>query len=188
MRFATAKHGRLMLSTIVVCVALGSTALAQTQASGRLQVTANVQGSISLIFANNASVGNVGFCPLTNAGTNNASLNLGVAQANLGDTLPCVAYVWNAGGGVYDVSSAFDVMVTKANTSSANYRLAVAISSVPPANVNWLMNALTMTTVPQTLQAANAYGRTTETLHVRVKNSVPAQVLSETILFTATAN
>src|SRR3954465_4780012 len=179
--------GRYMSRLMLIALALGGAAVAQ-QGSSRLTVTATVQNSISLVFMNNVSVGSVGYCPLSNAGTNNAGLDLGTAQAVVGDTLPCVAYLWNAGGGTYDVSSSFDVLVAKANTPSANYRLSVALSAVPPANVTWIMNALTMTTAPQTLQAANSYGRTTETLHVRVKNNVPAQVLSETILFTATAN
>lgn len=172
---------------IAVLLTLSGIASAQT-ASGTLGVTATVQGSMSLVFDNNVNVGTTGYCPLTNAGTNNAGLDLGRAAAVTGDTLPCVAYLWNAGGGTYDVSSAFDVVVQVANTNSANYSLAVSMSAAPPANVTWRMNALAMTTAPQTLQAANAYGRTTETLHVRVKNSVPAQVLSETIYFTATAN
>ena len=187
MTCATGNHGRLRMCLLGVLLALATAGMAQ-QRNASLTVTATVQNSISLVFMNNPSVGSTGFCPLTNAGTNNAILDLGTAQAVTGDSLPCVAYVWNAGGGTYDVSSAFDVLVTKANTPSTNYRLAVSISAAPPANVNWIMNALTMTTVPQTLQAANAYGRTTETLHVRVKNSVPAQVLTETIFFTATAN
>jgi hypothetical protein len=178
----------IALCALLVSLALSSAASAQTTASGSLKVTGTVQGSMSLVFDDNANVGTTGFCPLTNANTNNASLDLGTAQAALGDSLPCVAFVWNAGGGVYDVSSAFDVVVKVANTTSANYRLAVSMSAAPPANVTWLMNALTMTTAAQTLQAANAYGRTTETLHVKVKNSVPAQVLTETIFFTATAN
>lgn len=187
MTCATGNHGRLKMCLLGLLLALAPTAVAQ-QRNASLTVTATVQNSISLVFMNNASVGSPGFCPLTNAGTNNATLDLGTAQAVVGDSLPCVAYVWNAGGGTYDVSSAFDVLVTKANTPSTNYRLSVSISSAPPANVNWIMNTLTMTTAAQTLQAANAYGRTTETLHVKVKNSVPAQVLTETIFFTATAN
>jgi hypothetical protein len=183
----TAKHGRFNGGLLCLLLAFSTAALAQ-QSSGTLTVTATVQNSISLVFMDNANVGSTGFCPLTNAGTNNAGLDLGTARASAGDSLPCVSYVWNAGGGTYDVSSGFDVLVTKANAPSTNYRLAVAISSAPPANVNWIMNALTMTTAAQTLQAANAYGRTTETLHVKVKNSVAAQVLSETIFFTATAN
>jgi hypothetical protein len=163
-------------------------AAAQT-ATGTLMVSAAVQGSIQLVFENNANVGQVGYCPLANAGTNNARLDLGVAVFTSGDSLACVDFKKNVpSGGYYDVSSAFDVVVNKANTASASYRLAVAISSVPPANVSWSMNALAMTTAAQTLQAANAYGRTTETLHVSVRNSVPAQVLNEVITFTATAN
>lgn len=180
-------HPGRYMRMVLLALALSGSAAAQ-QGSGRLTVTATVQNSISLVFVNNPSVGSVGYCPLTNAGTNNAGLDLGTAQAALGDSLPCVAFLWNAGGGTYDVSSSFDVLVTKANTPSPNYRLSVALSAAPPANVTWSMNALTMTTAPQTLQAANSYGRTTETLHVKVKNSVPAQVLSETIFFTATAN
>jgi hypothetical protein len=187
MTCATGNHGRFNVSLLCLLLALTTAGVAQ-QRNASLTVTATVQNSISLVFMNNSNVGSVGFCPLANAGTNTATLDLGTAQAVVGDSLPCVAYVWNAGGGTYDVSSGFDVLVTKANTPSTNYRLVVAISSAPPANVSWVMNALTMTTAPQTLQAANAYGRTTETLHVKVKNSVPAQVLSETIFFTATAN
>lgn len=187
MTCATGNHGRFKMCLLCLLLALATAGMAQ-QRNASLTVTATVQNSISLVFMNNPSVGSTGFCPLTNAGTNNATLDLGSAQAVTGDSLPCVAYVWNAGGGTYDVSSAFDVLVTKANTPSTNYRLAVSISAAPPANVSWIMNALTMTTAPQTLQAANAYGLTTETLHVKVKNSVPAQVLTETIFFTATAN
>lgn len=173
----------LILACVLVCPA----APAQ-QSSGTLTVTANLQGSIQLVFANNANVGQVGYCPLTNAGTNNAGLDLGTASNATGDTLPCVAFVRNFGPATYQVSSAFDVVVNKANTASASYRLAVNMSTVPPANVTWVMNTTTMTTAPQTLQAANPYGRTTETLRVQVKNSVPAQVLAETINFVATAN
>ena len=188
MRHIANMNGRVAGCIAVVLLALCVMAPAQTTSSGSLKVTATVQGSMSLVFDNNANVGTNGFCPLTNAGTNNAGLDLGTAAAQTGDSLSCVAYLWNAGGGTYDVSSSFDVIVKVANTNSSNYRLAVAMSSAPPANVSWRMNALTMSTAPQTLQAANAYGRTTETLHVRVKNSVPAQVLAETIFFTATAN
>lgn len=187
MRRARANVGGVALCLAAVCLALSTTSMAQTQASGTLTITATVQSSMSLVFVNNTNVGANGFCPLTNAGTNNASLDLGTASFTTGDSLPCVKFA-KIGAAIYDVSSAFDVQVTTANTNSPNYRLAVSMSSVPPANVVWLMNATTLTTAAQTLQAANPYGKTTETLHVQVKNSVPAQILSETIFFTATAN
>ncbi len=168
---------------------LGSVPAAAQTATGTLIVAATVQGSIQLLFENNTNVGQVGYCPLTNAGTNNARLDLGTASLTTGDSLACVRFQKNfPSGGYYDASSGFDVVVSKANTNSASYRLAVAISSVPPPSVTWSMNSLPMTTAPQTLQAANTYGRTTETLHVNVKNSVPAQILNEVITFTATAN
>jgi hypothetical protein len=93
-------------------------------------------------------------------------------------------------GAIYQVSSAFDVVVSKANTSSPNYRLAAKISTAPPANVTWLVNNVTLTNTGFTpLDASDTYGAAvTKTLQVQVKNNVAAQVLAETITFLATAN
>lgn len=182
-----ANTGRIVPCLLGVFLALSAPAMAQTKATGTLTITAKVQGSMTLVFMNNANVGTTGFCPLTNAGTNNAGLDLGTASFTTGDSLACVKFA-KIGAAVYDVSSAFDVLVSTANTTSPNYRLAVAMSAAPAANVTWLLNTTTLTTVAQTVQAANPYGRTTETLHVQVKNSAPAQVMAETIFFTATAN
>lgn len=161
---------------------------ARAQVSGQLTVSATIQSSISLVFVDNPNVGQPGYCPLTNSGTNNVLLNLGGASHPGGATFPCVAFQDKAPQSYYQVSSAFDVLVSKANSSSASYRLAVSLSAVPPANVTWMLNSTALTTSPQTLQAANAYGRTTETLGVQVKYGVPAQLLTETIYFTANAN
>src|SRR5205085_6117032 len=111
----------------------------------------------SLVFDNNANVGSTGYCPLINANTNSTGLDLGTANyATQSDTLSCVSFVKNAPN--YTVSSAFDLVVNKANTSSANYRVQVSMSSAAPANVTWSLNNLALTTSAQTLQAANAYG------------------------------
>jgi hypothetical protein len=106
---------------------------AQTS-SGQLTITMNVQSSISLIFQDNVSVGTSGFCPLTNANTNNVGLDLGTAAfpGNF-HTSTCVNYQ-HLTAAFYEVSSAFDVVVTKANSSSPNYRLAAQISTPPPAS------------------------------------------------------
>jgi len=157
-------------------------------ASAQLSVNLTVQSSISLVFSNNPSVGSVGFCPLTNAGTNNVGLVLGVASFTGGATSSCVNYS-HIGSATYEISSAFDVVVSKANSSSPNYQLAASLSSAPPANVAWLINNTTLGTSLTTFQTTNAYSTpVTETLKVQVKNSVPAQVLQETITFLATAN
>jgi hypothetical protein len=158
--------------------------------SGQLSITMNVQSSISLIFQNNPSVGTPGFCPLTNAGTNNVGLDLGTASfpGNF-HTSACVNYQ-HLTAAFYEVSSAFDVVVTKANSSSPNYRLAAQISTPPPVGVIWLINNVTLTDTGFTqLDATDIFGQPiTKTLQVQVRNNVPAQILLETITFLATAN
>lgn len=178
-----------MLAISAFCCMAGAAARAQSS-SGQLTITMNVQSSISLIFQNNPSVGTAGFCPLTNAGTNNVGLDLGSAQfPGSVHSSACVNYS-HIPGAVYEVSSAFDVVVAKANTSSPNYRMAAEISTPPPANVTWLINNVILTTASFTqLDASDAYATPiTKTLQVQVKNTVPAQVLLETITFLATAN
>ena len=161
-----------------------------TPATAQLTITMSVQSSISLIFQNNPAVGSTGFCPLTNSGTNNVGLDLGTATFPGGsDSLACVAYA-HIGAATYQVSSAFDVVVTKANSSSPNYQLAAEISTAPPANVLWLVNNVTLNSTAFTqVDATDSYGTAvTKTLQVQVKNTVPAQILQETITFLATAN
>jgi hypothetical protein len=161
-------------------------AVAQT-ASAQLSINLKVQSSITLVFNNNPSVGTQGFCPLGNAGSNAASLDLGSASYNGGDSLTCILFAQQ--GNFYVVDSAFDVLVTKSNTSSISYQLAAQISSVPPANVQWRLNQKLLSTTFVVLQSANNYSQpVTETLEVRVRNDVPAQNLQETITFLATAN
>ena len=135
------KKALLMLGGLL-CL-LAASAGAQTS-SGQLTITMNVQSSISLVFQNNPAVGTTGFCPLTNAGTNNVGLDLGTAHfPGICHTSACVNYT-HLTGAVYEVSSAFDVVVTKANSSSPNYRMAAQISTPPPANVTWLINNVTL--------------------------------------------
>lgn len=178
--------GRFARIAVAVC-AVALPATAQVNNSGQLLVTMTVQSSISLVFDNSTNVGSVGFCALSNAGTNNVGLDLGAASAVTGDTLPCVAFTQPAAD--YVVSSGFDVVVTKANTASASYHLAAEISAAPPANVTWMVNNLPMTTAFTALSSANAYStRIAHTVGVRVKKTVPAQTLTETITFLATAN
>lgn len=179
---------RLLLMSALLCLCCSYAAQAQTS-SGQLTITMNVQSSISLVFQDNVNAGNPGFCHLTNAGTNNVGLDLGTASfPGSFHTSACVNYQ-HIGAAFYQVSSAFDVIVTKANSSSANYRLQAEISSVPPASVVWLIDNVTLTTSFTQLDNADVFGqRITKTLQVQVRNNVPAQVLQETITFLATAN
>jgi hypothetical protein len=185
--FSFGMKARLVLAGLVGLLA--ATSQAQTS-SGQLTITMTVQSSISLIFQNNPAVGNPGFCPLTNAGTNNVGLDMGVAAFPGGfHTSTCVNYQ-HLNASFYEVDSAFDVVVSKTNSSSPNYRLAAEISAVPPAGVVWLINNVTLTTTGfSQLDAADPYGTpVTKTLQVQVRNNVPTQTLLETITFLATAN
>lgn len=180
---------RRIVVVALAIAALPAWASAQTS-SAQLSIKLTVQSSISLVFNNNPSAGSVGFCPLTNAGTNNVGLDLGAAAfpGNV-HTSTCVNYT-HLNGALYQVSSAFDVLVTKSNSSSPNYRLAAQISTAPPQNVTWLIDNITLNnTAFTTLTTTNNYGQAvTKTVQVQVKNNVPAQVLAETITFLATAN
>jgi hypothetical protein len=181
--------GKLKWVLLLCCLLCALAGQSQPNA-GQLTISTMVQSSINLIFQNNPSVGTNGFCPLTNSGTNNVGLDLGTASFPGGsDSLACVAYT-HLGGAVFQVSSAFDVVVTKANTSSPNYRLAAEISTAPPASVVWLVNGITLTNTAFTaLDASDNYATAiTKTLQVQVRNNVPAQTLLETITFLATAN
>ncbi len=178
-----------LLFALTALFFLGATVEAQTS-SGQLTITMTVQSSISLIFQNNPNVGTTGFCPLTNAGTNNVGLDMGVAAfPGSFHTSTCVNYQ-HLNASFYEVDSAFDVVVTKSNSSSPNYRLAAEISAVPPAGVVWLINNVTLTTASfSTLDTADPYSTpVTKTLQVQVRNNVPTQTLLETIAFLATAN
>jgi len=178
---------KLLLGCCMLFLVVGRS---QGQAnSAQLTIDLTVASSIGLVFNNNPAVGSTGFCPLSNAGTNNVGLDFGTATFPGGsDSLACVAYA-HVGSALYQVSSAFDVVVTKSNSTSPNYRLAAEISTVPPANVTWLVNNIALTTTFTTLDAADNYSTAvTKTLQIQVKNTVPAQVLTETITFLATAN
>ena len=189
MRIDHGSTGRLRIALAVCCILYAIGGQCQTT-TGQLSISLSVQSSINLIFQNNPAVGSNGFCPLTNSGTNNVGLDLGAASFPGGsDSLACVAYT-HLTTAIYQVSSSFDVVVTKANTSSPNYRLAAEISTAPPANVVWLVNNVTLTNTAFTqLDASDNYSQAiTKTLQVQVKNTVPAQALLETVTFLATAN
>src|SRR5690348_3517705 len=122
---------------VLTLVSLSSIRASAQSSSAQLSVNLTVQSSISLVFQNSPSVGSTGFCPLTNPGTNNVGLDLGTASFSGGASgTTCVSYTTFAPA-TYQVSSAFDVVVSKANSSSPNYSLAASLSSAPPANVAW---------------------------------------------------
>ena len=121
----------LMVMACLVVLAAGARAQG---GQATLSLSLQVQPSISLVFQNNPNVGRSGYCPLSNAGTNNVGLDLGTANSSGGDSLSCVIWA-NTGGATYQVSSAFDVVVSKSNSSSPNYTLSASISTPAPSGV-----------------------------------------------------
>ena len=175
----------LLAACLIVLLAVS----AHAQGNTTLSISLDVQPSISLVFQNNPNVGSSGYCALVNSGTNNVQLDFGTAWL-FSHSSSCAAFGWVNPLGTYQMSSAFDVVVSKANSSSANYRLAAKISTAPPANVSWLVNSTALNnTGYTTLDTADSYGQTvTKTLQIQVYFTVQAQALAETITFLATAN
>ena len=182
-------EGRIWFALLWLLALAALPAHGQTS-SAQLTINLSVQSSISLVFNNNPNVGTAGFCALKNAGTNNVGLDLGSAAFPGNTYSGCGAYK-HVGGASYEVSSSFDVLVTKSNSSSPNYSLAARISTAPPANVAWLLNDIPLTTALTALGAdgSDSYGQpVTKKVQVQVRNNVPAGSLQETITFLATAN
>src|SRR5437667_309790 len=109
-------------------------ASAQVTSSGTLAVTATVASSISMVFASNGAG-----VALGGAGTNAATLAFG----NIGAYGALSAGVGRSvGATTFTVSSPFNVLVDKSNSSSANYSLTAQLASADAVNT-WALNATT---------------------------------------------
>ena len=88
----------------------------------------------------------------------------------------------------FTVSSLFGVKVVKANSSSANYKLAVALGSAAGTET-WKINATTLTMLNQDLGGSYGYGPAVpHTMHLTVPVALTAGAISKILNFTATAN
>src|SRR6185312_3288851 len=114
-----------LLVIFAAAVMMTSLAAAQT-ATGNLTVTANVTGSINLVFNSDTANG----VPLSQgAGTANATLDFG----NVSAFGPVAAKVTRTATATdVTVSTPVDVLVTSANTASANYTLKATLNGVDP--------------------------------------------------------
>ncbi|HZE23102.1 MAG TPA: hypothetical protein VE054_03840, partial [Blattabacteriaceae bacterium] len=105
-----------LLTIFAALMMISSAAVAQTTASGTLTVTATVTGSINLVFNSDGS----GLALASGAGTNAATLAFGNVSAF--GAIPA-GIVRSTTASTFTVSSAVDVLVTKTNSTSANYSL-----------------------------------------------------------------
>ncbi len=173
----------MLLTIFAALMMISSAAVAQTTASGTLTVTATVTGSIQLVF--NSDVAGV---PLSSgAGTNTATLPFGNVSA-FGALSTGVSRTVAANS--FTVSSAVDVLVSKTNSASANYKLTALLNSADAVN-NWSVGGVGINSTTATqITATGAYG---SNVNFPVAITIPfttasGTLISNSINYTATAN
>ena len=172
---------KLIVVTLAVALALPVLAGAQVTASGTLAVNATVQSSINLVFnSDGAGVG------LTGSGTNAATMNLGNISA-YGTLAAGVSRTVAAAN--FRVSSPFDVVVSQANGSSANYTLTAQLNAADATN-GWDISGSAVTNAAATtLTNTGAYGSSVAyTLGLTVPLASPGGAIANQVNFVATAN
>src|SRR5438445_2678996 len=174
-----------VLTLVFAAVMMSSFAAAQagSTATGTLTVSATVKDSISLVFNTDAAG-----VSLTGAGTNAATLAFGNVQA-FGGTLT-TGVVRTTAANSFTVSSAVDVLVSKANSASANYTLKAQLGTADAVNT-WAVGGVAVTNAAQsTLTATGTYAANS---NFPVAITVPfttasGTLISNTINYVATAN
>jgi hypothetical protein len=155
-------------------------ASATDQSSGTLTVTATVTSSISMVFDEDSSG-----VALTGNSTGAATLAFGAVSAYYAEPANVTG---TENGTSFTVSTPFDVNVTQANGSSANYALTAQLGSSDSVNT-WKVDSIQINGAsPTPITGSFNYG--SDALHT-LSLTVPYTVtsgISNTINFTASAN
>jgi hypothetical protein len=168
---------------VFAAVMMSSFAAAQAgnTATGSLQVTANVTSSISLVFSTSTGGVVLGGTPSA------ATLTFGTVQA-FGGTPASGVTLTNNGTTSFTVSTPVDVIVTKANLTSANYKLTAQLTTADAVNT-WTVGGVTITGgAPAPVTTNGAYGTTTFPVAIQIPLTGPAGTITNTINYTATSN
>jgi hypothetical protein len=176
------KH-TIALTTALSAFALIGLANAQVTSSGALGVTANIEGSINLLF----STATGGFA-VTGTGTGTASLPFGNVQM-YGGTVPTNVVRTLTGKTAFTLTTPVNVEVDLANSSSATFGVLVNLGTADSVNT-WTFNAIAVTDagiIPQ-VTLASYQTATPYALAVTIPASNTSGTLSNTLNFTATAN
>ena len=177
---------KLFIATTAMTMMISSMGMAQAgnTASGTLTVTATVNSSINMVFNSDAA----GVALSSGAGTNAATLAFGNVSAfgavAAGVTRTVVA------GTSFTVSTPVDVLVSKANSSSANYTLKAQLGAADATNT-WQVAGTTVTNAAAaTITATGAYGsNASNAVAITVPfTTASGTAISNTINFTATSN
>lgn len=168
--------------TVMSAFGLAGVANAQTS-TGNLGVTADIEGSINLLF----STATGGFA-VTGTGTATASLPFGNVQM-YGGTVPTNVVRTLTGKTAFTLTTPVNVEVDLANSTSATYGVLVNLTSADAVNT-WTFNAIAVTDIGATPQVTLAdYGSAIPyNLAVTIPASNTSGTLSNTLIFLATAN
>jgi hypothetical protein len=158
-------------------------------ASGVINATLVNKNGIALVFDNDP-----GGLILGGAGTSVATANFGVVSAfgplSAGVTRPAVT------AATFTVRTVFDVLVFQGGLNSNSYSLSVNLAAAAPTGFSYRVDAITLTTASQTLQANATYGSDVpHNLDLTISRAAPGAggpavgtPITATINFTATAN
>lgn len=176
----------VVLSIAALVMMMSSMAMAQAgnTASGTLTVTATVNSSINLVFNSDAA----GVALSSGAGTNAATLAFGNVSAFGAIAANITRSV--VAGTSFTVSTPVDVLVSKANSTSANYTLKAQLGAADATNT-WQVAGNTVTSAAaSTITATGTYGsNAAEAIAITVPNATAGGTsISNTINFTATSN
>ena len=172
----------MLLTIFAALMMISSAAVAQTTASGTLTVTANVTGSINLVFNSDGAGVTLG-----SPGTSTATLAFGNVSA-FGAISAGIVRSTTATN--FTVSSAVDVLVTKTNSTSANYSLTAQLGSADAVNT-WTVGGIGVTNAAAApITATGTYAANS---NFPVAITVPfttasGTLISNTINYVATAN
>ena len=168
---------------------LSASLAAQTTASGVINGKLINKDGISLVFDTDPAGVTLGA-----AGTSAASANFGNVSAfgplSAGVTRPSVT------AANFTVRTIFDVQVTQGGLNSTGYTLAANLAAVAPTGFSYKVDAVTLTTVSQTIQANGTYNTDVpHNLDLVISTAAPGgggpavnTPITVTINFLATAN
>jgi hypothetical protein len=173
---------KLFILTIAAAMMMLMSSFASAQtANGTLTVSAMVNSSIQLVFQKDAAGAAIG-----NANTSAATLTFGAVSA-FGAAPAGVTETTAANS--FTLSTPVDVVVTEANSASVNYKLTAQLQAPPSNGQTFTVNAVSLSTSAQPINATAAYGTTVATVAETIPFAVPnGTTLTDVITFTATAN
>jgi len=177
---------KVTLIAIAMFALMSTAAFAQAgnTATGTLTVTATVNSSINLVFNSDAA----GVALSSGAGTNAATLAFGNVSA-FGAVAANITRTVVAGTS-FTVSTPVDVLVTKSNSSSANYTLKAQLGSGDAVNTWGVGGTAVSNASASTITATGTYGsNVAEAIAITVPfTTASGTSISNTINFTATSN